>query len=114
MSLSFGKRLQLLRKEKKWTQDELGKRIGVHGRSIGKYEVNLSFPTRKTLKKLAEIFEVSIEYFLAEEENNLASVIIRDKELLQYFLEVDQMDEAAKNAIKAVLEAMIAREKERK
>jgi transcriptional regulator with XRE-family HTH domain len=114
MTPSFGKRLQQLRKEKKWTQDELGNLIGVHGRSIGKYEIDASFPTRKTLKKLADIFEVSIEYFLTEEENTLASVPIRDKELLQYFLEVDRMDDEAKKVIKTVIDGMIAKEREKK
>lgn len=114
MTLSFGKKLQQLRKEKKWTQDELGKLIEVHGRSIGKYEIDASFPTRKTLKKLADIFEVSIEYFLTEEENTLASVPIRDKELLQYFLKVDRMDDEAKKIIKSVIDGMIAKEKEKK
>lgn len=111
---SFSKKLQRLRKERQWTQDELGKRIGVHGRSIGAYEAGINFPSRKTLSKLADIFNVPLEYFFVEAENNLSGIEIKDKELLQYFLEVDQMNEAAKNAIKAVLEAMIAREKERK
>jgi transcriptional regulator with XRE-family HTH domain len=111
---SFGKKLQQLRKEKKWTQDELGKMVGVHGRSVGKYEIDASFPTRKTLKKLADIFGVSIEYFLVEEENTLASVPIRDKELLRYFLEVDRMDDEAKKVIKSVIEGMVAKEKGKK
>ncbi len=114
MELSFGKKLQQLRKEKKWTQDELGRLIGVHGRSIGKYEIDTSFPTRKTLKKLADIFEVSIEYFLTEEEDTLGSVPIRDKELLQYFLKVDRMDDEARKVIKSVIDGMVAKEKEKK
>jgi transcriptional regulator with XRE-family HTH domain len=110
-ALSFGKKLQQLRKEKKWTQDELGKQIGVHGRSIGAYEAGINFPSRKTLLKLTDIFGVSIEYFLVEDENTLASVPIRDKELLQYFLEVDRMDDEAKKVIKSVIEGIIAKEK---
>ena len=113
-SLSFGKKLQQLRKEKKWTQDELGKQIGIHGRSIGAYEAGINFPSRKTLLKLADIFGVSIEYFLVEEENTLASVPIRDKELLQYFLEVDRMDDEAKKVIKTVIDGMIAKERGKK
>ena len=113
-ALSFGKKLQQLRKEKKWTQDELGKQIGVHGRSIGACEAGINFPSRKTLLKLTDIFGVSIEYFLVEEENTLASVPIRDKELLQYFLEVDRMDDEAKKVIKSVIEGMVAKEKGKK
>ena len=111
---SFGKKLQQLRKEKQWTQDELGEQVGIHGRSIGAYEAGINFPSHKTLRKLADIFEVSIEYFLVEEENTLASVPIRDKELLQYFLKVDRMDDEAKKVIKSVIDGMVAKEKEKK
>ena len=114
MKTILGKKLQHLRKEKNWTQDELGKLIGVHGRSIGKYEAGMSSPSRETLQKLANIFEVPMEYFLVKDENMLTNVSIRDKELLQYFLEVDRMDEDTKKVIKSVIEGMIAKEKEKK
>jgi transcriptional regulator with XRE-family HTH domain len=110
----LGKKLQHLRKEKKWTQDKLGELIGIHGRSIGKYEAGMSNPSRETLQKLANIFEVSMEYFLVEDENTLASVPIRDKELLQYFLKVDRMDDEVKKVIKSVIDGMIAKEKSKK
>ena len=110
---SFGKKLQQLRKEKKWTQDVLGELAGIHGRSIGKYEADMSFPTRKILKKLADIFGVSIDYFLVEEENTLASIPIRDKRLVKYFMEVDRMDDEAKEVIISVIEGMIAKQKEK-
>ena len=109
----FGKKLQQLRKEKKWTQDKLGEQVGIHGRSIGAYEAGINFPSRKTLMKLADIFGISIEYFLVEEENTLASIPIRDKRLVQYFMEVDRMDDEAKEVIITVIEAMIAKQKEK-
>lgn len=108
---TFGTKLQQLRKQKKWTQDKLGEKIGVHGRSIGKYEVGMVFPSKEVLKKLADIFEVPLEYFLVEEENTLGSVPIRDRELLQYFVEVDKMDDDSKHVVKTLIEAMIAKRK---
>ena len=108
---TLGKKLQELRKQKKWTQDKLGEKIGVHGRSIGKYEVGMAFPSRDVLKKLAEVFEVPLEYFLVEEENTLGSVPIRDRELLEYFMEVDNMDNDSKHVVKTLIEAMIAKKK---
>jgi len=110
----LGQKLQHLRKEKKWTQDELGKRIGIHGRSIGKYEAGMSNPSRETLQKLANIFEVPMEYFLVEEENALGNMPIRDKKLLQYFLKVDRMNDEAKKVIMSVIDGMVAKEKEKK
>ncbi|WP_371815911.1 helix-turn-helix domain-containing protein [Flavobacterium sp. CS20] len=37
-SNSFGKRLTEVRKDKKMSQDEVGKLVGVHGAVIGRYE----------------------------------------------------------------------------
>ena len=37
-SVSFGKRLTEVRKDKKMSQDEVGKLVGVHGAVIGRYE----------------------------------------------------------------------------
>jgi transcriptional regulator with XRE-family HTH domain len=111
MTSSFGKKLQQLRKEKKWTQDELGRRTGIHGRSIGAYEAGMNFPSRNTLQKLADVFEVPVEYFLIDDENSLAGVPIRDKELLRYFIEVDKMDDEAKKVVKTVIEGLMARGK---
>lgn len=114
MKTIIGKKLQHLRKEKSWTQDQLGELIGVHGRSIGKYEAGMSNPSRETLQKLANIFKVPMEYFLVEEENTLTSTPIRDKKLLQYFLEVDLMDDETKKVIMSVIEGMIAKENAKK
>ncbi len=107
----LGEKLQKLRNEKNWTQDELGKLTGIHGRTIGKYEAGMSNPSRSTLKKLADFFGVSMEYFLVEEEKSLLNIPIKDKELLGYFLEVDRMSDEAKQVIKSVIEGMIAKEK---
>jgi transcriptional regulator with XRE-family HTH domain len=108
---TFSKKLRDLRKKKKWTQDKLGEKIGVHGRSIGKYEVGMAFPSKEVLKKLADIFEVPVEYFLVDEENTLGSVPIKDRGLLQRFVEVDQMDDDSKHVVKTLIDAMIAKKK---
>ena len=55
-----------------------------------------------------------MEYFLVEEENSLANMPIRDKKILQYFLEVDRMDDKAKKVIISVIEGIIAKEREKK
>ena len=74
----------------------------------------MSSPSRETLQKLANIFDVPMEYFLVEDENKLANIPIRDKKLLQYFLKVDRMDDEAKKVIKSVIDGMVAKEKEKK
>lgn len=60
----FPKRLKQLRKERKLTQEELGKKINVSKVSISGYESGSRNPDTETLKKIADLFDVSIDYLL--------------------------------------------------
>ena len=62
---SVGQRIKRLRKERKWTQEMLGVKLGVKKSAVQKYEcgrvVNLK---QETIKKLTDIFEVPASTFL--------------------------------------------------
>lgn len=60
----FGERLKTLRNQKKWTQDEVAKKIGVKRATYGHYESNKNQPDFETLCKLAELFDVTIDYIV--------------------------------------------------
>jgi transcriptional regulator with XRE-family HTH domain len=107
----FSNRLKQLRKEKKFTQDELADKIGVTRGQIGKYETGMSFPSLEALKSLAELLEVPVSYLLEEKTGDLASVPIKDKELLEAFIEVDKMPVEEKNLIKALIDLAVTKNK---
>lgn len=69
----FGDRLKLLRKNCNYTQKELGEKLNVSGRVIGYYESNERFPDKETLTRLADFFEVSVDYLLGRTDikNNI-------------------------------------------
>ena len=60
-----GQRIKRLRKERKWTQEMLGAKLGVKKAAVQKYEsgrvVNLK---QETIKKLTDLFEVPPTTFL--------------------------------------------------
>ena len=59
----FAVRLNELRREKGLTGEELGEIIGVNKATISRYENGkLESPTLGVLKKLAEYFDISIDY----------------------------------------------------
>lgn len=62
--MDFGKRLRDLRKLNNYTQDELAKLVGVTAGAIGLYEQNRREPDNETVKKIATIFDVTIDYLL--------------------------------------------------
>ena len=60
-----GERIKRLRKQRKWTQEMLGSKLGVKKAAVQKYEsgriVNLK---QETIKKLTDLFEVPPTTFL--------------------------------------------------
>lgn len=63
--MSFGNRLKQLREERELKQEELGKILNVSRQSISNYENGLRFPNdEKFLIKLANFFDVSLDYLL--------------------------------------------------
>ena len=59
----LGKRLQDVRKAKKINQEEVARFLDVKRQTYSAYERGVSVPDSITLKRLADFFEVSIEYF---------------------------------------------------
>lgn len=108
--MSFGDKLRELRKQRKWSQDELGKMVGIHGRHVGKYENGQVMPNAETLIKIAEVFEVSVDYLLFTSPKHSA-VNLEDKELLKYFDELSKMEETDKNVVKSLIEAYVKKRK---
>ncbi len=59
---TFAERVKELRLEHGLTQDKLGKIIGVKNFSIYSYEKGRACPEMKSLVKMAEYFDVSLDY----------------------------------------------------
>ncbi len=72
---TFGARLQSLRKERKLTQKQLGKIVGVSDVTVGYWEKNQNSPGGMSLTKLAKYFGVSEDFLLTgkEEKSNIAT-----------------------------------------
>lgn len=67
----FGERLRKLRRDKDITQNELAEYLEVVPSAVGKYErVDGAYPSVTVLIKLADYFNVSIDYLLRGTKNN--------------------------------------------
>ena len=104
--MTFGQKLIKLRNQKGWSQDALGAKIGVHGRRVSLYENDKSSPSLETLRKIAEVFEVSYDYLLTDSSDNRSSVFIRDKSLIPLIMELEQLNETDKQTVKTLIEAL--------
>lgn len=61
---TFGKRLKQLRISKGLTQSQLGKIFNVTNVGVAKWESDDRFPDKHTLVKIADYFQVTLDYLL--------------------------------------------------
>lgn len=75
--------LKNIRKSKKITQDEIADFLGVKRQTYSAYERAVSVPDSLTLKKLADYFGVSTDYFFnSEDEEPVGAQNVQEKRLL--------------------------------
>lgn len=99
--MTFGERLMQVRKKKNLSQGEVGKKIGINGDAVGRYERNEVRPTIEMATKLAQALEVSLDFLAGNTDIEL------DKAALNRIQEVTQFNEEEKNHIYITLDAMI-------
>ena len=73
--MSFGTKLQELRKEKGMTQEELANDLAITPQSVSKWENEQSTPDLDTLVKIAKILGVSCDYLLGNEVEAKVTVV---------------------------------------
>lgn len=64
MKLYIHDKIKNLRKEQKWTQEELAERLNVSPQAVSRWETNSTFPDIELLPDIASIFEISIDELL--------------------------------------------------
>lgn len=62
--MDFGKSFKFYRQKAKLTQKEAAKRIGIKDYQLGNYETNRSQPSLEILKKMSNVYLVSIDKML--------------------------------------------------
>lgn len=71
--MKYGDRLKQLRNEKKLSQQELADKLGINRSTYARYETSATQPDYETLQKLADFFDVSIDYLLGRTDNPTTS-----------------------------------------
>lgn len=94
----FGKKLRELREHKGLSQEELGKVLNKTKNNISQYETGKREPDLDTLNKIADFFNVSVDYLLGRTENP-TGMLLTNRELNKYL-----PDEAKQRKIKVEIE----------
>lgn len=98
---TFSKRLKNLRKDRRLTQKQLGELLFIDDTSISKYENDKAMPENELLQRIADFFDVSIDYLLCrtdEKKPPISNTPLTKKEQLDIEKEALQMIENIDNA----------------
>lgn len=74
--MTFGEKLQALRKQKGMSQEQLASQITVSRQAISKWELDNSLPDTENVIQLSEIFDVSIDYLLKDNVQNIKENLV--------------------------------------
>ncbi len=72
-----GQKIKYFREQKRWTQTDLAKKVGIGKTAVANYESGLRSPKQDILFDLAKVFDISINEFFPEtvvKENNITSI----------------------------------------
>ena len=108
----IGKALKALREERGLSQVELAKQLDISASAIGMYEVNSREPSDDIKTKIAEYFDVSIDYLLGVSDvRNSNSTKHEDKEFVAFYEGYKDLDDTDKEILKATLDAFVRAKK---
>ncbi|KZS38235.1 hypothetical protein AWE51_19555 [Aquimarina aggregata] len=112
--MTLGQRIQELRKKANLSQSELAAKIDISYPQMSRYEIKEVQPPADVLKRLADVFGVSIDYIVNGSLEQKAQDSLDDAELLSQFKEVEQMDEDDRGTVKKLIDAFITKRKVQK
>lgn len=100
--LDIGTKITVLRKQNGWSQTELAKKINCSRATLINYEGNKNTPPVEIAVKLAEVFNVSLDYLIGKGQNTKF-----DKKMLNRLNDIENMKQDYKNHLFHVIDAFI-------
>ncbi|SER19810.1 helix-turn-helix domain-containing protein, partial [Neolewinella agarilytica] len=94
-------RLVQLRKEHNLSQSELAKKIGIHANVVGRYERGEAKPSIEQVLKIADVFDVSMDYLTGKVDEAI------EPKLMQQMISLQQLPQKEKEHILFTLEALV-------
>ena len=107
--MSIGNRIIELRKAKNWSQTDLADKAQVSRVIIGRYERNEAVPSVDIAKKLADVFEVSLDYLVGEGQHSTF-----DKKTVQRLQDIENLEPTKKTILFDLIDTYIRDQKARK
>ncbi|SDL83933.1 helix-turn-helix domain-containing protein [Pedobacter antarcticus] len=100
-SSTFGKRLIEVRKAKKLSQDDVAKKLELHGAVIGRYERDEVKPSIEMAAAIADALEVSLDYLVGNTD------LLLDKSIIKRIQDIQLLAGEDKGHLFALMDAFL-------
>jgi transcriptional regulator with XRE-family HTH domain len=100
--MTIAERIRLYRQQKEFSQSELAEKSQVNNKSLSRYELGSSIPPADALKNIADALGVSSDALLNDD-----NVSVKDKDLLEKFEVIQEMNEEDKIIVNRFLDLTI-------
>lgn len=99
--MSFGKRLQDVRKRKNFSQEDLARMLNTKAPVIGRYERDEMKPSIEVAAKIAQFLDVSLDFLAGISDHELDSAV------LKRIIDLQKLDGADKEHIFYTLDNLV-------
>jgi len=100
--MTFGERILRIRKQLKWSQTDLAKKIGTSAPIVGRYEREEIKPSIDVASKIADALGVTLDYLLGKSDE-----MVLNKKNLQRLSDIEQLPEEDKKHIFYTIDGLI-------
>lgn len=94
--MKFGSILRELREEKDLLQVDLAKKLNITSQSLSQYELSKRMPDIEMINRLADFFNVSVDYLLGRTDIENSSILHVKKDETEYSVHNEISDEIGK------------------
>jgi transcriptional regulator with XRE-family HTH domain len=100
--MTFGEKIIMLRKQLKWSQDDLAKQIGTSAPIIGRYERNEIKPSIDVAAKIADSLGVMVDYLIGNSDK-----MVLDKKIMKRIEDIEKLPTEQRTQVFMVVDALI-------
>jgi transcriptional regulator with XRE-family HTH domain len=108
---TIGENIKKLREQKGLSQKELAGMIEVNPAQYGRVENDKVEPTLKTLLKIADALEVTLDDLVKGKDDPLKEVEVKDKSLMSKIQMIDQLPTDEKETVLKVIDMALTKMK---
>ena len=107
--MNISKSLVQLRKKNNLSQSDLASKTGISQVMVGKYERGDASPSIEVAKKIADVFEVSLDSLVGDGQN-----ITFDKKIMERIKDIQNLDNDTQNILFNLIDTYIQNFKAKK